>query len=79
MTPEIYGDWPNMENIRQDQEEHLNARRREAEEAVENIYSILENAYMDSNSYAKQESFKALEYLAWEAGVLEHFKRLRSE
>lgn len=50
------------------------ARRREAEEAVETLVEILE----DCGPYSTK-TWVCLEFLAWEAGVLEYFKKLRSE
>lgn len=56
------------------QSDHSLARRREAEEAVETLYLAL-----DWNSPPTEEELKALEFLSWEAGVLDYFKRLRDE
>ena len=56
----------------QAQESHNEARRKDAEEAVETLYNVIE---MDP----LPNELKALEFLAWEAGVLDFFKKLRSE
>lgn len=56
----------------QAQEDHNLARRKDAEDAVETLYFAIGNEI-------DEDAVKALEFLSWEAGVLEHFKRLRDE
>lgn len=83
-NPEVYGDWPNdprSEQVRQEQERDRNARRKEAEEAVDTLFLALEQLFA-AEEYEDDyvaECFKALEFLSWECGCLEFFKRLRSE
>lgn len=58
----------------QQQMTHQEARRKEAEDAVETLYD-----FMMGEETEPEDVMKALEFLSWEAGVLDFYKRLRSE
>ena len=59
----------------QAQESHNEARRRDAEEAVESLLILIDDRHLEEGY--RDDLYKALEFLAWEAGVLDYFKKLR--
>lgn len=59
------------------QQTHQEARRREAEESIQLLYNAVDQLFEDG--YRVDNHWKALEFVSWECGCLDYFKKLRSE